>query len=382
MNKSSSKNYPPKIGIVGGGQLGRMMAQSAKKMGFFVAVTDPTPQSPAGQVSDIEITGGYKDEKATRALAKVADVITVDAEFVNDKVLADIAKTKIVHPSPKTIGIIKDKLKQKEFLRKNKIPVADFIKVDNRSDIESAIKRFGLPILLKARHDAYDGKGNYLVKSLKDIDKGLEKLKDRELYVEKFVPFTKELAVMVVRSPKGEIKVYPVVQTIHVDNVCDTVIAPAKISKPVFKNAQDLAKKTMKVLSGAGVFGLEMFLTKDEKVWINEIAPRVHNSGHYTIEACATSQFEQHIRAVTGLPLGDTRMIVKSAVMKNILGTKTGDGFPKGIEKALEIPGISIHIYGKKESRPGRKMGHITVVGDSFEENLRKVNKARKLLII
>ncbi len=376
------ESFPPRIGIVGGGQLGKMMAQSAKKMGLFVAVTDPTPQSPAGQVSDIEITGGYKDEKATRALAKIVDVITVDAEFVNDKVLADISKTKRVQPSPRTIGIIKDKLRQKEFLRKNKIPVADFIKVENRPDIEAAIKKFGLPILLKARHDAYDGKGNYLIKNLRDIDGGLEKLKERQLYVEKFAPFSKELAVMVARSPRGQIKTYPVVQTIHVDNVCDTVIAPAPVSKKAFKNAQNLAKKVMSQFSGAGVFGIEMFLLRGDKVLVNEIAPRVHNSGHYTIEATPTSQFEQHIRAIAGLPLGETNMIVKSAVMKNILGTKLTDGYPKGIERALKIPGVSIHIYGKKESRPGRKMGHITIVGENAAENLRKANKARKLLDI
>ena len=379
---NSRQKYPIRIGIVGGGQLGKMMAMSAKKMGFFVAVSDPTPHSPAGQVADQEITGGYKDEKTTRDLAKISDIITVDAEFVNDEVLSEIAKTKPVHPSPRTIGIIKDKLRQKEFLRKNKIPVADFVVVKNRSDIESVIKKFGLPILLKARHDAYDGKGNFLVKNLKGIEEGLKKLEGRDLYVEKFVPFVKELAVMVARTPGGDIKTYPVVETIHVNNVCDTVIAPAKISKIAFDNAKDLAKNTMKVIGGAGVFGIEMFLLKDDRVLVNEIAPRVHNSGHYTIEAAVTSQFEQHIRAISGLPLGETDMIVKSAVMKNILGTKNADGFPKGIEKALGIPGVSIHIYGKKESRPWRKMGHITVVGDSFKENLKKANKARKFLDI
>jgi 5-(carboxyamino)imidazole ribonucleotide synthase len=352
-------------------------------MGFSVIITDPTPGSPAGQVADKQLVGGYKYEKTTRELARLVDVITVDAEFVNDTVLSEIEKKgKPVHPSPKTISIIKDKLRQKEFLTKNKIPVAEFISVTTKIEIEKAIEKFGLPILLKAREDAYDGKGNFLIKRNSDIDKGLEKLSGRSLYVEKFVPFTKELAVMVARSTKGEIKVYPVVETIHVDNVCDTVIAPAKVSKIAIKRASDLAKKTMDAFKGAGVFGIEMFLIKGDKVLINEIAPRVHNSGHYTIEACVTSQFEQHIRAITGLPLGDTSLIVRSAVMKNILGTKIGDGYPKGIEKALKISGVSYHLYGKKETKVGRKMGHITVVGNSQNEVLKKANKARRMLII
>lgn len=376
-------NYPATIGIVGGGQLGKMLVIAAKKMGFFVIITDPTPNSPAGQVADRQIVGGYKDEKTTRELAKVSDVITVDAEFVNEQVLLEIEKSgKKVHPSPQTIAIIKDKYRQKEFLKKNKIPTADFLKVESLEDIKEAVKRFGLPIYLKAREDAYDGKGNFLIKKESDIEKGLEKLKDRSLYVEKFVPFTKELAVMVARNTKGEIKAYPVVETEHVDSVCDTVIAPAKISLKAKKNAIKLAKKTMKQLGGAGVFGIEMFLTREDKVLINEIAPRVHNSGHYTIEASVTSQFEQHIRAITGLPLGSTEMLVKSAVMKNILGTREGLGFPEGLERALRIPGISYHLYGKKDSRKARKMGHITVVGDSVVLNLKKANRARKLLNI
>lgn len=375
--------YPATIGIVGGGQLAKMLTIAAKKMGFTVVVTDPTPQSPAGQVADQQLIGGYKDAKITRDLSKLSDLITIDAEFVNDEVLLEIEKTgKPVHPSSKTITIIKDKLRQKDFLKKNKIPTAEFVEVANKQDVEKAIKIFGLPLLLKAREDAYDGKGNFVIKKNSDIDIGLKKLEDRTLYVEKFVPFVKELAVMVARSTKGEIRAYPVVETIHINNVCDTVIAPAKISKIANKNAVNLAKKTVEKLKGAGVFGIEMFLLKNNKVLVNEIAPRVHNSGHYTIEANATSQFEQHIRAISGLPLGSTEMLVKSAVMKNILGEREGSGFPKGLEKALKIPGVSYHLYNKKDSRVGRKMGHITVVGDSQKINLQKANKARKFLSI
>lgn len=374
--------YPATIGIVGGGQLAKMLTIAAKKMGFSVIVTDPTPQSPAGQVADKQIVGGYKDEKATRELAKLSDIITVDAEFVNDEALSEIEKSGIpVHPSPNIIQFIKDKLFQKEFLKENKIPTADFFQITLVEDVLKSGEKFGYPMLLKARRDAYDGKGNYLLKSEKDLNLGFEKLKDRALYVEKFVPFVKELAVMVARSTQGEIRAYPVVETKQIDNVCDLVIAPAKISKKAEANAISLAKKTVELLNGIGIFGIEMFLVGD-RVLVNEIAPRVHNSGHYTIEACVTSQFEQHIRAITGLPLGSTDMIVKSAVMKNILGTAQGSGFPKGLENALKIPGVSYHLYNKKESRPGRKMGHITVVGDSIDKCLQNANKARKMLVI
>jgi len=267
-------------------------------------------------------------------------------------------------------------------LQENKIPVADFSEIKLTADIKEAINGFGYPVLLKAKMDAYDGRGNALIKTFDDIKKGLEKLKGRDLYVEQFVPFVKEIAVMVARCSNGEIAVYPVVETIQENNICDTVIAPARISKKAYVNAQELAKKTMQHLKGAGVFGIEMFLQKDDNVLVNEIAPRVHNSGHYTIEACVTSQFEQHIRAIAGLPLGSTQMLVKVAVMKNILGTKEGNGFPENLEGALKIPGISVHIYGKNKSRLDRKMGHITIVGEEVKDCLKKVNSARAALII
>lgn len=375
--------HPLRIGIVGGGQLGKMLTLSAKKMGFYVAVTDPTPLSPAGQIADHQIVADYKDAKAIRKLASMVDVITFEIELANDKVLYSLMKKgKTVYPNPKTLGIIRDKLIQKTFLQKNRIPTAAFVPVKTSKDVKASADLFGYPLVLKARTDAYDGRGNELIKSHKDIEAGLRKLTSRTLYVEKYVPFIKELAVMVARSPKGEIATYPVVETFHTDNICDTVIAPAHISKKSAKKAQALAKKVMKYLKGAGVFGIEMFLTKKGDVLVNEIAPRVHNSGHYTIEACVTSQFEQHIRAITGLPLGDTSMLVKASVMKNILGTKQGDGYPKGVPKALKIPGISLHMYGKKETRTARKMGHLTIVGDSVGSLQKKIERARKALQI
>jgi 5-(carboxyamino)imidazole ribonucleotide synthase len=372
-----------RIGIVGGGQLGRMLGFAAKRLGYTVVVIDPTPNSPAGQVVDEQIIADYKDEKAIRELAKKSDVLTFEIESANSQVLEDLTKKGLqAHPSAKTLSIIKDKLQQKQFLKKAGIPVAEFVAVETPADIEKAAKKFGYPLLLKARFDAYDGRGNALVKNAAAIPAAMEKLAGRELYVEKFVPFTKELAVMVARNTKGEIATYPVVETIHKNNICHMVLVPAPVPAPAIKKAQALAKKVMQQLKGAGVFGIEMFLTKQGKVLINELAPRVHNSGHYTSEACVTSQFEQHIRAITGLPLGKTDLIVPAAVMINILGERHGTAEVKGLEKVLRIPNVSVHIYGKAETKLERKMGHITVYDKTLAKAIAKAKKARKGLSI
>ncbi|HEX8965567.1 MAG TPA: 5-(carboxyamino)imidazole ribonucleotide synthase [Patescibacteria group bacterium] len=371
------------IGIVGGGQLGRMMIPPAHKLGFKVIVLDPTPDSPAGQIADKQIIGSFKDEEKIKELASQVDYLTFEIESANAKALEDLTKQGFpVNPSAQTLSIIKDKLKQKEFLQRAHIPTADFLPVENKQDILDVAQKFGYPFLLKARMDAYDGRGNALIKTEEDIDKGLEKLKARALYVEKFVPFVKELAVMVARSTVGEIMAYPVVETTHVRNICDTVVVPANISETITKNAKALGIKVMQELRGAGVFGIEMFLSKDNQVLVNEIAPRVHNSGHYSIETCQTSQFEQHIRAITGMELGATDLVVPAAAMVNILGEKEGDGEGVGIEKAKVIEGVSIHMYGKKESKIDRKMGHITAVGNTVEEALKKAREARAAISI
>lgn len=372
-----------KIGIVGGGQLGRLIALDAKKLGFTVNIIDPTPNSPAGQVADYQIVADYTDEKAIRELAKMSDFLTFEIELANARLLHELSEKGLqINPSAKTLTIIKDKLTQKEFLKKAKIPVADFVQVNSKEDILDAAKKFSYPFLLKARFDAYDGRGNALIKNEKQIDKGLEKLRGRKLYVEKFVPFVKELALMVGRNTKDEVISYPVVETIHKNNICHIVMIPASIEKSIQQKAKRLAERTMRQLKGAGMFGIEMFLTKDGKVLINEIAPRVHNSGHYTIEANETSQFEQHARAITGMPFGDAKLKVPAAVMINILGERDGKAEQKGVADAEKIPGVSVHIYGKLQTRNERKMGHITVVGKTLEECLKKAKKARKLITI
>lgn len=372
-----------RIGIVGGGQLGRMITQEAQKMGYTVTVIDPTPDSPAAQAGAQQIIAHYNDHDAIRKLADVSDVITFEIELANADVLDELAQKGVdIHPSAKTLEIIKDKLLQKQFLKKAHIPVAEFVKVEDKKDIKNAAQKFGYPILLKARFDAYDGRGNALIKNEKQITRGMKKLAGRKLYVEKFVPFVKELAVMTARNTNGEIKTYDVVETIQKNNICHIVKAPAEIDRTIMLKAKKLAEKTMQHLQGAGVFGIEMFLTKDGKVYLNEIAPRVHNSGHYTIEGNHTSQFAQHIHAITGNSLQKTTMQYPAAVMINILGSREGKAEPKGIEDAEKIPGIRVHMYGKLQTKPERKMGHLTATGKTVKEALSNAKKARKLISI
>lgn len=373
-----------RIGIVGGGQLGKMMAQEAKKMGFFVTILDPTPNSPAGQVADCQVVADFNDEKAIIEVAKESDFLTFEIENTNGKFLDDLEK-KVpckISPSGKSWRLFQDKLAQKQLFKKGKIPSPAFLPIKNFRELKKAVKKLKLPLLLKARFDAFDGRGNYLIRKEEDIPKAWNKLNGRQLYAEEFVNFDKELAIMVARDENGMVKTYPIVETIQKNNICHFVLIPAKISPIAKKRAKKLAIKTIKLLKGAGVFGIEMFKTPDDQVLINEIAPRVHNSGHYSIESCVTSQFEQHIRAVSGLPLGSTKLKVPAAVMINILGERQGDIQVGGLEKALSLPGVSVHIYGKKETKQERKMGHITVVDKTLGKALKKAVKARKYITI
>lgn len=373
-----------RIGIIGGGQLGRMMTIAAKNLGFHVIILDPIPQSPAGQVADSQIIAGYNDEVAIIDLANQVDFITFEIESTNGQFLDELEKkvSCIINPTGKSWRLFQDKLEQKKLFDKGHILQAQYIQIETMEDIQKAEKKFRFPFLLKARFDAYDGKGNAVIKNRKDIDEALKKFKEKKLYAEKYVDFDKELAVMIARNNDGNIVPYPVVETVQKDNVCHHVIAPAHVSKKAEKKALTLAIKTMGLLKGAGVFGIEMFKTKDDSIFINEIAPRVHNSGHYTIEACMTSQFEQHIRAITGLPLGSTLMKTPVAVMINILGKRQGEVQLLGLEHALKIPHVSVHIYGKKETKQMRKMGHITVVAKTIKNALSKAKKARTLITI
>ena len=372
-----------RIGIVGGGQLGRMLAQAAKKLGFHTTVLDPTPNGPAAQVADAEIVGDFKNAEAIRELAKQVNVMTFEIESANADALDELlAAGHDINPSPQTLALIKDKYLQKKFLEEHTVPVADSIDANSREEILATVERFGYPFLLKARRDAYDGRGNALIEDESQIDSGLEKLKGRMLYVEKFVPFIKELAVVVVRGKSGEILAYPPVETIHKNNICHLVLSPAPVDASITRRSEELAVSIMGHLKGVGVFCVEMFVTADGDILVNEIAPRVHNSGHHSIEAHETSQFEQHIRAIMGMPLGSIARIAPASVMINILGERMSPAEIAGLEEVENIPGLTVHIYGKAETRPERKMGHITAIGDTLSEVRARAEYARTLITI
>lgn len=374
----------PILGIAGGGQLGLMLTQAAHKLGMQVAILDPTSQSPAARVADRHIVGDFTDPQALNALADVVGLMTFEIESAHAGALAEIAVRKgdAVHPLPQTLSLIHDKLRQKELLVQAGIPVVPFAAVTTKASVEAVAERLGYPLVLKTRSGGYDGRGNALIREAADISPALRKFAGQKLYVEQFVPFTKELAVVAARTREGVVVTYPVVQTIHQDHICHMVIAPAPVPAKVTRTASRLAEKVLGVFGGAGVFGIEMFLTKKGDVLINEIAPRVHNSGHFTIEGCKTSQFEQHVRAVAGLPLGPVTMRFPAVVMINILGNRTGPARPRGMKKAKALGNVAVHIYGKKETRPQRKMGHITVWDKTVKEAVALAERAHACVSI
>ena len=371
------------IGIVGGGQLGRMLTLSAHQMGYKVIVIDPSENCPAAQVGAKQIKAGLKDANAIKKLAEYSDVITIEVEHVDVDSLEELANSGFpVHPSPATIKIIKDKFLQKQFLVDAGIPVAPFVGINDLEDAKKALKKFKGKMIIKTRQGGYDGRGNIVVDSPSKIKQAFKQFAGKPVYAEGYVPFNKELAAMVARTIKGDIKLYPIVETVHKRNICIEVIAPAEVNNKIIKKAEAIVRKVAKNLNGAGVFGIELFLTKNGSVIVNEIAPRVHNSGHYTTEANSTSQFEQHIRAILGLPLGSTELVVNNAVMVNILGERDGPTVVAGLDKSLKIPNVKVHIYGKSPTKIDRKMGHITATGKTLQSAKLKANKARRNLSV
>jgi 5-(carboxyamino)imidazole ribonucleotide synthase len=349
-----------RLGIIGGGQLGMMITEAAKNLSEYISeiiVLDPTENCPAAQAGAKQIVGDFKDEIAILKLAEQSDIITYEIESGNTDVLSKLKAE--IEPSPFTLGIIQDKLSQKIFLSENGLPVSQFYEITSLDDLREKIKDLGLPVLLKSRRDAYDGRGNFKITSSNEIEKAYQHFDGKSLMVEKFINFKMEVSVIAARNTKGDITTYPLVENIHQNNILKTTIAPARVSDDVISNAGEIAKKTMEVLKGAGVFGIEMFIDQYDKILINEIAPRVHNSGHHTLQSCKTSQFEQHLRAILGLELGSTDLVHKT-VMCNILGPDGFEGKYKPVE--LEKDGVYLKMYGKSVSKPQRKLGHFNIV--------------------
>ncbi len=349
------------LGIIGGGQLGMMITEAAQNLEEVskIIVLDPTENCPAAKVGAEQIIADFKDEDAIKKLSELSDIITYEIESGNSDVLKKLEAHTEINPSPDTLRIIQDKLLQKQFLKEHDIAVAEFIKIENKNELINVIDKMGLPVLLKTRRDAYDGRGNYKINSKSEIDDALDLFTGKPLMVEKFVKFEKEVSVIAARNTKGEIATYPVVENIHENNILRTTIAPGRVSENVKKQAEKIAEKTMEVLHGAGVFGIEMFVTPDDEILINEIAPRVHNSGHHTLQSCDTSQFEQHLRAILGMELGNSS-IKTPTIMYNILGPKTFKGEYNVLFK--EEDNVYLKMYGKLESKPQRKIGHINIV--------------------
>jgi 5-(carboxyamino)imidazole ribonucleotide synthase len=371
---------PVCVGIIGGGQLGKMIAHEARRMSLKIIVLDPTEGCPASRIADEQIVADFKDESAIMKLAEKCDVLTYEIELANSAALKELeAKSYPVRPAPETLRIIQNKYRQKSFLKDYKIVVSDFALVRSEDHLQELCKKFGFPAMLKACEDSYDGRGNFLITSKSKVHEAFNYFSGRECMLEKFVPFIKEISIMVARNPSGQIESFPVAENIHKNSILDTTIVPARISRKVELKAKRMAERTMEVLHGAGIFGIEMFVTKKGDVLVNEIAPRPHNSGHYTNEACSVSQFEQHLRAVLDLPLSKPELL-SPAVMVNILGVENSNGpyAVKGLTKLLGVPGVKLYIYGKKTAKPRRKLGHITVTGKTVKEALARAAKARK----
>jgi 5-(carboxyamino)imidazole ribonucleotide synthase len=373
------------LGIIGGGQLGMMITEAAKKMPDEISeiiVLDPTENCPASQAGATQILADFKDKDAIIELANRSDIITYEIESGDSDVLKSVQDKAEINPSPETLKIIQDKFLQKSFLHKNNIPVPKFIEIKNIEDVKKGLEIFGFPAMLKARRDAYDGRGNFKINSENEVQKAFDYFKGQPLLLEKFVPFSMEVSVIASRNTKGQIKTYPLVENIHEENILRETIAPARVSIDIAKKAEQIAEKTMNVLQGAGIFGIEMFVTVDGNVVINEIAPRVHNSGHHTLQSSETSQFEQHLRAILGLELRSTKLIHNS-IMYNILG---GNGFT-GEYAPLNITddGVFLKMYGKKISKPLRKLGHINIVGmkgESIDELLEKLQTIKQKITV
>jgi len=370
----------PRLGIVGGGQLARMTAMAALELGCDVVVLERNPVSPAATLATHSLVGDWSRLEPLLQLAAQVDVVTLENEFVDAvHLLALEQRGHTVLPTARTIGLVQDKFVQKETLRSAGLPVPRLRATPDLAALDVAIREFGFPLLLKARRNAYDGKGNATLRSAEDIPAAWARLgggTGNPLFAEEFCDFTTELAVIITRGRSGEVAVYPVVETVQRDHICHVVRVPAPVAPALAARAADLARRTIEAVGAVGSFGVEMFLQRNGEVLVNELAPRVHNSGHYTLEACECSQFANHVRAVLGLPLGSTRLLAPAAVMVNLLGENRGSGRPQGLTQALAEPGVSVHLYGKVMSGTGRKMGHVTALGDTLDAAEKHATKA------
>ncbi len=356
------------IGIIGGGQLGRMMALAAKHAGFKIAVVEPSPYSPAGQVADEEIIAPYDDKDALLKLASVSDVITYEFENVDYEALKWLTEKAYVPQGAELIKITQDRILEKQALTDAGVEVAPYAVIRNEEDLNREMEHIGFPSVLKTSRGGYDGKGQFVLRGTKDAKEAISLLKNGPCVLEAWVPFGKEISVIMTRGMNGDLECFPVGENIHVNNILHETIVPARVSENVVEDAEQLAGKIAEHLNLVGTLAVEMFLTKDEKIYVNELAPRPHNSGHYSIEACNISQFGQHIRAVCGWPLMKSRLL-EQAVMVNVLGQHV-EGV---IGQIQQQPDWNVHFYGKEEAKVNRKMGHITILTADMDKTLEEL---------
>ncbi len=369
------------VGVVGGGQLGRMLGEAGSPLGIELLVSDPTPECPASLVARDQVLGAFDDEATIRELGERADYLTFEIELADPDVLEEIEEETgtPVHPKPETLRMIQDKLVQKQRLQEAGIPVPAFEAVDSAAELRSVLEELGYPAMLKAREGGYDGRGTVAVESPDAVEAAFEAIQGPAM-VEEFVDYDRELAVMGCQGD-GETDTFPVTETIHREEILRETVSPARTDEQTRDRAREVAEDILAVMSGRGVYGIELFERADGEVLLNEIAPRPHNSGHWTIEGCHTSQFEQHLRAVTGQPLGSTERRDPTA-LANILGDveQREDAVLSGVEDALQTDTISLHWYGKREVYNLRKMGHIASVGSEPESVLSLVSEVRDWL--
>jgi len=366
------------IGLMGSGQLGRMFAVAARRMGYRIRVFSPEKDSPAGQFADREVTGAYEDESAVREFAKGLDLLTFEFENIPRQTVDWCAAECEVRPASSVLHTAQNRLREKDFLSGAGIPVAPYRAVHNASELTAAIHEIKTPAILKSAAFGYDGKGQRLIEQPFDLDEIWRNRPGDELILERAADFEKEVSVIVARGPDGAMATFPVCENMHRDHILDITVVPARVSAEVEKSAADLARTVAEKMNLVGLLAVEMFLQHDGNLLINELAPRPHNSGHWTIEGCATSQFEQHLRAVCGLPLGSTEIRQPSA-MANLLGDLWQGGEPNWAA-ALAVQGVRLHLYGKHHPRPRRKMGHLTALASTAQDAIAAVTKARGAL--
>jgi len=367
------------IGMLGGGQLGRMTGQAARELGYGFAVYEPAANCPAGHVADAEINAPYSDQDALRRFAEIVDVISYEFENVAVEALQELEKRAPLFPTPNALHICQHREREKRFLESKGFPIAPFAVIDSPETLRLGIERIGIPCVLKTASFGYDGKGQIKISEpVDDYDSLWRRFGADRAVLEAWIAFDKEISVIAARGADDQIAIFPISENIHTNHILDLSIVPARISDAMQQEARRLGTALARELDIVGLLAVELFVLKDGSLAVNEMAPRPHNSGHFTMDACATSQFEQFVRAISGMPLGSPALL-KPVVMLNILGDSWEKGEP-AFDEILSNPNAKLHLYGKSEARPGRKMGHINLLADSCEEALTAAKQLKATL--